>query len=56
MQDYIGQAGATGPHITFSARDESGTQNDPQLSNGGGNSGQTGENWEDRISSHDFCP
>jgi hypothetical protein len=60
MQDYVGAAGATGPHITFSAWNSGdpngGTVNDPHLSSGGGESGSTTENWEDRISSHDFCP
>lgn len=46
--------GQTGAQITFSSP-PGGTINDPYLTNGGGASGQTGDNWNDRISSHDFC-
>ena len=43
-----------GQQITFDSR-FGGTNNDPDLSNGGGASGNTGQNWQNRISSHNFC-
>lgn len=53
MSDYKNDMG---PHITFRGRNQGGTIQDPQLGNGGGHSGSTGQNWANRISSHDFCP
>ncbi|MFI5937256.1 peptidase inhibitor family I36 protein [Actinoplanes sp. NPDC051494] len=49
----------TGPAILFNRVADNYNYQDPKLSNGGGvgfNGAYAGQNWQDRISSHKFCP
>ncbi|MGL5865343.1 MAG: peptidase inhibitor family I36 protein [Dermatophilaceae bacterium] len=45
----------TGSSIRFDRPSTGGTTQDPDLDNGGGSGGSTTSNWENRISSLDFC-
>lgn len=45
----------TGAYIRFDRPVSGGTYQDPDLSNGGGSGGSTTANWDNRISSLNFC-